>query len=755
MSEFVEWGKRIEEVPESLANHQLLGLIRAIKSHPHFKFIELRHVEEASPPHVMIVADACDGTIAPYNQAGLLPRERLGISFQPNGFVPADVRALRAYFPDVVHLNGVATGEPASLCLYDDWVHEEHRWTPEKHLGRILWWLRHTADGTLHAEDQALEQLFYATGATLVLPAEFEEKTADELGAIYCEGVRRPDGRLYLIGTTAKPNDGASSVQPLVVDLDPVGNIPIQKSPRTLGELDGHLARMGITDFHVQFEAALKRQFRLSVEGKAAAGEVLLIVRIPRIRNDKAERLDCRGFLVSATFDELGIKAGALFRPVPGGPVSVVEDLGVGGASLAPETAWRSTITRLVDLRHMPSRAVARWVSGVPDHEADFAGVLAGVGALGSVLADLWTREGWGQWTFIDPDYIAPHNLVRHMATSGAVGYPKVACARAQVAHALGSERDTSVPIVAGASDFDRAEVVDALEGAQLLVDASTTIEVPRAWSERDVPRSASVFFTHTGLSAVLLLEDRGRATRLSSLEGQYYRAIINEPWGEEHLRKVGQVRVGVGCRDHSALLSFELVKLHAAQLARRLRLAVRSDAALISVWTLDDETGAIAVDVVEVHETHSADLADWQVRWDAGLEIKLRAIRKAALPSETGGVLVGVVDQKLRTITIVDASDAPPDSSADATSFVRGTEGSEDFVSRCEVLTGQMVSYVGEWHSHPAGHTADPSQTDIKLLATLGMRLAEDGAPALIAIVSDACFQFALSSPIPTWNSR
>lgn len=735
MGEFAEWGEPIEEVPESLANPQLLGLLRACEGHPHFKVVELRRVDTVSP-HVMIVVDASDGTIAPKNEAGLRPRERLGITFRPGGFVPADVRALRADFPDVLHLNGSAADEPASLCLYDDWGHEEHRWTPERHLGRILWWLRHTAEGTLHAEDQALEQLFYSTGATVVLPAEFEESSANDLGAVFCEQVGRPDGRLYLVASTTKPDAKASPIQLLVVDLDAVGNIPIQRAPRTLGELDGHLARMGL-EFQPSFEAAFRRQSRHNADGKGMQGDLLLVVRIPRVRDGKIERLDCRGFLVSGKFEEVGLKLGVLFRPVPGGPVSVADDLGIGGATLTPETAWRSVPLALVDLRHMPSRAVARAISGVPDNEANFTGVLAGVGALGSVLSDLWAREGWGQWTFIDPDYVAPHNLVRHMATSGAVGFPKVACARAQVAHALGRERDSSVAIVGNASDFLREDVSGALSEAHLLVDASTTIEVPRDWSEKELPRSASVFFTHSGLSSVLLLEDQARETRLSSLEGQYYRAVINEPWGEEHLRKVGQVRVGVGCRDHSFLLSYELVKLHGAQLARRLRKAVNSEAGAIFVWTLDDESGAIAAAAIPVHAPRSVDLIDWKVRWDEGLEIKMREMRTTGLPAETGGVLVGVIDQKLRTITIVDVSDAPPDSSADATSFVRGTDGSQDFVSRCQELTGQMVSYIGEWHSHPAGHSANPSPTDFTLLATLAARLAADGVPALMAIVS------------------
>jgi integrative and conjugative element protein (TIGR02256 family) len=367
------------------------------------------------------------------------------------------------------------------------------------------------------------------------------------------------------------------------------------------------------------------------------------------------------------------------------------------------------------------------------------------VGSLGSAMADIWSREGWGRWTFIDPDDVAPHNLVRHISTSGAVGFPKAQCVRAHVAHSLGHDRKDASAICSRANDMTHSDVVAALENAALLVDASTTIEVPRDWSERPLPRSASLFFTHSGMSAVLLIEDHEQQIRLSALEAQYYRAIITEPWGEEHLQRPDELRVGAGCRDHSLVLSNELVKLHAAQLARRLRKATDYASAAIQVWTLNDATGGISVASVPVRHTNSIDCVGWSVRWDEGLRHKLGAMRKAGLPSETGGIVVGVIDQKLRTLTMVDASPAPADSHAEATGFIRGTEGSQDYVSRCARLTGGMVDYIGEWHSHPAGHSASPSTTDVVLLATLAERLEADGVPALMVIVSQSDLSVSL----------
>lgn len=571
---------------------------------------------------------------------------------------------------------------------------------------------------------------------SVVLPAGFDEQSAEHLGVVYCNQVQNGNEHIYFIASTIKPDEPTKTIQPLVVDLEPVGNVPIQRPPGTLGEIADQLAQMGL-EFQAPFEAAFKRQFRLTGNGGGGNGRLLLILRTPRTRDDKIERLDCRGFLIAEQFEDVGIKLGVLFRPVPGGPVSVAEDLAIGGVMLSPETAWRSVPLVLTDLRHMPSRQFAHTLSGVSQEDSEFTGVLAGVGSLGSVLADIWAREAWGRWSLIDPDDLAPHNLIRHIAPASAVGFSKVQVVSVHTSRALGVDQAPLPAIVARANDLANPDVAKALRNAQLLVDASTTIAVPRDWSEQtDLPRSASVFFSHSGMSAVLLLEDKERMTRLSALEAQYYRAILNEPWGENHLERPRGVRVGAGCRDHSLVLPFELVEIHAAQLARRLRKAVASGDGAIRVWTLDDNTGALTAASVEIYPVKEFKRGDWQVRWDAGVEAKLHAMRDACLPSETGGVLVGVIDQKLHTITIVDVSDAPPDSSADATSFVRG-EGGQDYVSRCEELTGGMVSYVGEWHSHPTGYTSNPSGTDIVLLATLASRLASDGIPALMVIAS------------------
>jgi len=43
-------------------------------------------------------------------------------------------------------------------------------------LNRVLWWLAETAKGTLHREDQAVEQFYFRSPFEIILPQDFDEK---------------------------------------------------------------------------------------------------------------------------------------------------------------------------------------------------------------------------------------------------------------------------------------------------------------------------------------------------------------------------------------------------------------------------------------------------------------------------------------------------------------------------------------------------------------------------------------------------
>ncbi|MCD7080624.1 Mov34/MPN/PAD-1 family protein [Pseudomonas sp. MAFF 311095] len=353
-------------------------------------------------------------------------------------------------------------------------------------------------------------------------------------------------------------------------------------------------------------------------------------------------------------------------------------------------------------------------------------------------MVETWTRESWGQWTLIDPDQAMPHNLARHIISDSAIGSPKVRAVKS-ILDQIFPEQPPHMAIDASVVDED-VNVSAALSNASLVVDATTTLHVPRELGERDgTPRTASVFLTPSGRSSVLLLEDRDRGVRISSIEAQYYRAILESPWGELHLDGHSKGEwVGNGCRDISLRLSVELIRLHASLLSRQVRLSQAKWGARACVWDVNDETGGVAAHEIAISESKEARSDGWTVRWDQGFIEQIRSLRSQALPNETGGILLGYTDHQLKTINIVKGMPAPPDSVSTPTSFIRGYEGQEEVLLDTRRRTAGIVDYIGDWHSHPPKHSSRPSSDDMNLLASLALTMANDGLPVVMFIMGE-----------------
>ncbi|HET6804001.1 MAG TPA: ThiF family adenylyltransferase [Frateuria sp.] len=737
---FVEWG---ELIPGATADQrqepQLQALLRACGEHPDMEVVELRRVP-GDALGLAIVVDVGDGTVAPGNAVGILRRERLALVYRPAAAMPFEVRPLRRDFPETLHQHSVAADEPRSLCLYDQpWSELERSWTAGKFLTRVLQWLERTADGSLHADDQALEQLFYDAGVHLVLPSVFRGVTALPNQPLRLRLAHQGPPHTTLIGSFGSDPGLASPglpFVPLLCEVPGVAHPPIQSPPRSLGELQARLEQAGSSLFPALTDAIRQAsKGGLTPARDSANAHVLLLVRVPRLRAGDVERVDVVGFLLQGDIAGLGLCLGVLHQVQPGGAAFAFTTMqSEPQAPGATVEAWRSLALDPIHIRYRVDNRTARLLSGLASLDEGPRGVLAGLGALGSALAELWAREGWGRWDLVDPDIVEPHNVVRHLARDPHIGLPKVAVVKALTQDILGEPCDTEA-IQASANAQDHAALQRALAGADLLVDATTTLDVPRDWSATDMPRTASVFLTPSGRGSVLLLEDRFRAIRMAALEAQYYRAVLREPWGAVHLRPQGAVRVGAGCRDRSFVISAAQIVLHAALLDQAIQRSVANDAASIHAWTVDPNTGAVAFHQAPVFEVCQQTRSGWTIYWDLGLESDLASMRNGALPSETGGILLGVVDHKLHTIHLVEACPAPSDSQATPHDFIRGTQGVVETRQACLDRTQGQVDYVGEWHSHPPGVGATPSPTDAELLGQLACALVADGVPSVMVI--------------------
>lgn len=730
--------------------------LAACREDPRFELVELRELTGAHPADVIVVECRNDG-VPSKSSRGIRYIERLALVFgRDDGRLP-ETWALRRQFPATEHQNASLPGMPASLCLYfEPWPTVARSWTARKHLQRIVRWLADVAAGELHRADQPVEQFYFDAPWELVIPPEVRlagvsadhvlavtrvSDSASPKGLLVSSLVRRADVKL------------ATPVSAVFVSTDPVIGGVIERPATSMGELALQLARRG-TDIIRPLVDEIDRLTDGTGVATTGKEQGLIILRIPiaRVEGGAPERFQVQGFLLEKGIGPLGEALGLLRRDGRKFHRAVL----LGADRYAVGEDWKGAPIFPIAVIEDLSISRARELTGVAAGTADFSGVLIGAGSLGSQLAELWGRECWGTWTIIDHDHIKPHNIPRHRAPHHALGAPKAEVVAAMIAASFPNGVASAKTIVRDASGQD-ADVLATIARSGLIVDASTTLHVPRDLAANpQSPRVASTFLTPSGQQCVLMLEDHDRAVKIDSLEAQYYRAVLQQPWGEHHLS--GHLEkalwVGAGCREVTTVLSPEVVALLGGTIARQLRKRRDSDEAFIGIWRHDEKTGSLIAETVAVAKTLSVQRGDWRVVWDTAVLETVRALRGAALPRETGGVLVGYIDQMAKTIFVVNALSAPADSVESAGSFTRGVDGLRDSITQMGRRTGGIVGYVGEWHSHPDRISTKPSVDDIRQLTFVAAFLREDGDPAVMLVVGEDDERFVVGEIVPIGTS-
>lgn len=697
----------------------------------------LQHLDGGIPRFECLVVEVkCNG-VPPKNTVGINFRERLALCVSDDPKQLVEVLALRKNFPVLMHQNQGTPDAPASLCLYFEPVAAVMRtWTPQSFLRRIQWWLERSARGDLHPADQPVEQLFFATKYELVLPWDLAAlRKSSEHRFVIARGPDRLDGG-FTCFLEAVPKDAAiqaGTSAPIELTLAPIVHGFVERDPTTLGDLADILSRRGVDLLSDLRTALLARVNDKGVVASADDKSTVILLHIPVCRTEGAPPVSTthRAFAVLGSGLDLGVAVGALFIH----DKKYFSAAGLIGAQAATE--WRSRQVLPMSVLSRNDAAAARKQSGISNEGPQ--GALIGAGSLGSAMLNLWGRAGWGRWTVIDKDHIKPHNLSRHVAYAQHIGLAKASVvADLHTAAVHGATEIT--PLNADACDFKAGPVVDALSGVQLVIDASTTLEYPRAASSADgFARHFSAFVTPTGNAAVLLAEDAQRLLRLRTLEAQYYRALIQNVWGQSHLAgNAGSFWSGASCRDISMVLPYSRIMGQASTLAEQIPMFAEQDGATIRVWQRDPACGAVEVHDVPATAERRMRLGEFDLFIDAGLEQQLRGWRTQSFPNETGGVLLGYYDFNIGAVVVVAGMPAPADSKSSQRSFERGVAGLADAVAEASRRTAGIVGYIREWHSHPPGHSASPSRDDLVQLVHLALGMADDGLPAVQLIVGE-----------------
>ncbi|WP_051264079.1 ThiF family adenylyltransferase [Teredinibacter turnerae] len=714
------------------------ALCRTISENNNFSLIgAFRSSKESYLCFEAIVVDVECDEVPPNNAFDLFYRERVAIIIHESSEKLVEVLALRKNFPTLMHQNLSAKGSPKNLCLYFEPPKSVLRsWTPQRFLRRIQWWIEKSAAGDIHASDQPVEQPFFTPLHELILPRDFDFlKQNKEIYLSVKEG--RMSGGLTFFVNFAGEAEIKQKNPVHFIDLQ----LPISKHG-SIADVPGTLLGLVevLNEKGIDFLKLLQDRIRDIVGAGIKDDEkknmhFLFLLNVPVSRDQSLEfdKIHRYAFFCDRNLQQFGLDVGAL---ITNAGSSYSSEGVIGGIEVDQGSLLRINLD-WVEVLTTKNSEDFRNQSGI--HAAGPKGVLIGAGALGSTILNIWSRMGWGKWSVVDKDHIRPHNLSRHTAFNIHLGENKANIV-SHLHELVVGDSNRIDPLVADATDFSNVNLIEKIKSSDVLIDCSTTLEYPRAASDQDeFPRQISVFVTPDGCSTVLLAEDKQRQITLRSLEAQYYRALIEYGWGKDHLvGNLGDFWSGASCRDISVVMPYSSITSASSILSEQIPLCIESDQAAMRIWSRDRETSEIKLFKLNPSKEKTLEFGQYKLFFDEELERKLKIMREACLPEETGGVLLGYYDLNLNTVAIVDAMPAPVDSVSGREKFIRGKMGVLDSVVEAGKRTANIVQYIGEWHSHPSGYSSNPSGDDIAQLITLARGMKEEGLPAVQLIVGD-----------------
>lgn len=661
--------------------------------------------------------------------ADIRPGEELAAVFADESRHPT-LLAMRRDFPETPHQNIALEGEPRHPCLDDQtWDDAAPGWTPYGYLERVKWWLNAAAMGELTGTGQFVDPLFIPTGPDLLVPVTVLAETQDNLKFILVppEGVQGERPRCYhLVRADDASIPRFVSYRALWLTAPVSMTRSINMPPGNLNQL---LRRADEVGLHLV--EPLRNWIRDMSPGEWTSFPVLLLNFPVTNLVNLAARQDIVAFGFECTIGHLGTLLGVL-DPIP-------DKKGIWGRLVTPGI-MNALLLEAEKLLPMAVQVefgadLARPLSGI-DANGTMGALLVGAGAIGSHVALTLTREGRHSWTVVDPDWLRPHNLARHVLGQRQVGRSKARELAAMLSELGGIHASAIVCDVQRPGEHEGA-LRAAATAARVIIDASASVSAARHvsdWTFAEA-RRVSVFFNPAGTATVLLAEDAGRGTRLDQLEAVYYRMVLRDESLVRHLAPPHQgYRYAGSCRAISARIPESRVAVLSGLASAGISAAVEGECAEVRIWSMHGD-GSVSVVHASPSSARREELVGWTVLLDDELAAKVAAWRMAALPAETGGALVGVVDNRRRVITIVDALPPPSDSHGDPDGFTRGTEGLEQRLRDIAARTADMVRYIGEWHTHPCRSTSTPSSTDLEQLVSLRHELRREGLPATMLI--------------------
>lgn len=337
--------------------------------------------------------------------------------------------------------------------------------------------------------------------------------------------------------------------------------------------------------------------------------------------------------------------------------------------------------------------------------------LILGCGAIGSKLIYHLYRSGIANLTICDKDVMMPHNICRHALTVPSILKNKAELVRDSVDKMF----YFSCPIKIVKDDLLKWLPQTNLSEYDVIIDATASASVARCLD--------NVVCNLTIPVVRFALSDSGRVglvyinyDRSVSLV-DYYMQILREAIGDDDVstwfkdeRKYNYdyVRVGEGCHSSTMKINDDVISAHTALAARIVRnlfdKGVKNNACL-SFADLDFKGSMYSLKclIPSFEKFTCQNNSQWEVRIPSDLLQYIKKEAKVGGKKEVGEYMMGYVDTKYRRIYVLD-SFKPKDSLRQTSRIELSMKGWKEHKETINQRTADMMHYLGDWHSHPAG---------------------------------------------------
>ena len=224
----------------------------------------------------------------------------------------------------------------------------------------------------------------------------------------------------------------------------------------------------------------------------------------------------------------------------------------------------------------------------------------------------------------------------------------------------------------------------------------------------------------NNGEIGVIFIEAESRKVKLIDLYAFLFYICTQNPELAKRLNSsnTSYQAVGQGCGSFTTVCTDASISLHAAAMSNiiqnKISNGLKKEAEIyigISDLNINLNWDSLDLDNIEVLSVKEHFGDDWDVRILPGIKERMRDECKRYIPKETGGIVLGHISMALKTFVVTDIVHDIEGSKHDTYCYINGTKGLREHIHEIEYLSGEKITMLGTWHTHPMG--GEPSVRD------------------------------------------